>query len=224
MGCGELSKASPKLLARDDIVSVMFEQNAGYAGGIINHLRRSLGLGSAVDETALQEIVELVWNETTTSVLDRFHFRLKDSGGTVQLEERSYDRPSGPDAGTHVDLYVGSPGDELIIGTQGNDLIVGGDGTDSIEGGEGDDFIDGGDGDDTLSGGAGRNFLLGGDGSGDTVVYDAGTSHDLNLTIAPDLSDQGAGFLTNISGAAADNDNQDAWRTAPFCFGVEVAA
>ncbi|HEX8061745.1 MAG TPA: calcium-binding protein, partial [Allosphingosinicella sp.] len=163
------------------------------------NLGRWVGIGTQED------LARFGWGAQNAAIFNRFHMLRKDGSGDIDLVDRPYDNPPTRGNDANVDVFAGTGSADKVKGTDGHDLILGGAGADDIDTGDGDDMIDGGSGDDTIKGGTGRNILLGGDGSGDKVEYDAfgGTRGlTLNVLIAPDLSAEGADFLTDIKAQA----------------------
>lgn len=135
-------------------------------------LRSALLTEAGVTEEKLTTYADQVWGATSSDIFDRLIMGTKSGSPTVKLEKRTY--VTGEETGDeqHIDLFIGSDGNEKITGTDFGELIAGGKGNDRIDGGKGQDVLLGGDGNDELIASLdGEDDIIdGGDGQ-DTIVY-----------------------------------------------------
>jgi Ca2+-binding RTX toxin-like protein len=143
----------------------------------------SLGGNPIGEPSNIRTGMQWLWEDDTSSVIDRIVFAAKDEALNTTIPDRST-------SSDKVSLFAAPGTDDTITGSHDNDFIFGGDGDDVLLGADGNDLLASGTGDDRLNGGDGHNFLVGGDGT-DTVFYEGPAAKAaLCLAAVPDSAER----------------------------------
>jgi Ca2+-binding RTX toxin-like protein len=141
-----------------------------------------------------------------------------DGDRTLETFEVAQEFIAGTDANSLVigshdiagETLIGGGGDDWFIANAGDDIILGGGGADVIDGGAGDDMIDGGEGKDRIQytgGASGVNVDLASGASAYNAAVIANTATQASLVAAQSLADQADSYLTAITTAKTNADN-----------------
>lgn len=103
-----------------------------------------------IDTSTLDALAQAGWGADDRRILDRLHFRALADTLQVVLPDRAYEIGEASGNEAHVDIYLGTNGNDTVVTTKGNDLILGGAGNDTFVLRGGRDVIVGGDGSDTI--------------------------------------------------------------------------
>ena len=160
----------------DKFRSAFFNQSAETSRSIIARILSGITGGSisSIDEEALKKLAAF-WEASSASIFDRYHVATKANDDEITLSERTYkDKiPATKGDQVHVDVYIGTQGDDKVHGTSGNDLLILGAGDDIVYSRGGRDMVLGGSGNDEIVDQIGERFSSQDDGSdiyvGDTL-------------------------------------------------------
>lgn len=83
---------------------------------------------------------------------------IAECGGGRYDAVRDLNASDSPNGSGLREIFVGTPGDDVISGGAGNDCLLGRGGDDTLDGGSGNDRIIGGAGEDSAAGVSGTDF------------------------------------------------------------------
>jgi len=99
---------------------------------------------------------------------------------------------------TLLAVTAGTPGDDNLVGDFYANTISGGAGNDTLTGNQGNDTLTGGTGNDTLIGGSGNDTYVFNAGDGQDIVYDNGTTSDVDkIVFGPGILESAVNFSRN---------------------------